>query len=167
MSDESLGWSHAGISLLKRDSSDRESRYVRVPNRVFQEEDILLLGHDVDWYVNEGSGVLIVTHNRLDQEEYEYTGKSTKFSEGDSKYGLTVPKPFYDENRGIDGTDVVPHPIDKVQLTRDEALHFIYQEGMATGTKKSCYVLTEEQFDKRFSDSDKWDGSLDQVPKFF
>jgi len=166
MSDEPLGWSHAGISLLKLDSRDPESRYVRVPNRVFKEEDILLLGHDVDWYVNEVTGVLIITHNRLDREEYEYTGRSTKFSKGDSKYGLTVPSSFYND-QGVDGTDVVPHPIDKIQLTRDEPLHFIYHEGMATGSKKSCYVLTEEQFDKRFSDSDKWDGSLDQVPKFF
>ena len=164
MSEEEVEWSHAGISKIKEDDG---SRYVRVPDRVFRDEDILKLDHSVDWYYNEYSQTLIVTHSRLDKEDYQYTGKSTRFIEGDSKYGLVIPKPFYDSESGIGGTSVQSEGTRDVILPEEGFLHFLYHNGMAEGTKKSCYVLTEEQFNKRFSDSDAWDGTLEQTPKFF
>jgi hypothetical protein len=164
MTEEELEWSHAGISVMKEDDG---SRYLRVPNRIFRDEDILKLGRSTKWFFNDASRTLIITRNELEKEDYEYSGASTKFTKGDSKYGLTVPKPFYDDDAGIEGTAVTSEAMNKVNLSKDGFFHFIYHSGMSSGTKKSCYVLTEEQYDKRFSDSDVWDGALDQVPKFF
>ncbi|MXR52383.1 hypothetical protein GRX03_12310 [Halovenus sp. WSH3] len=164
MTEEELEWYHAGISMMKKDG---DGRYVRVPDRIFRDEEILRLGHSVDWYFNDASRTLIITHNHLEKEDYEYSGASTRFTEGDSKYGLTVPKPFYDDDAGIEGTSITNDVMEKLDLPKDGFLHFVYHSGMISGTKESCYILTEEQFDKRFSDSDVWDGALDQVPKFF
>jgi hypothetical protein len=164
MSEEEVEWSHAGISKIKEDSGDK---YVRVPDRVFRDENILELDHTVTWYYNEYSQTLIVSQSRLDKEDYRNTGRSTKFRKGDSKYGLVIPKPFYDNDSGVRGTGVQPEKMRDVILPEEGFLHFLYHNGMAEGTKKSCYVLTEDQFNKRFSDSDAWDGTLEQTPKFF
>ncbi|WP_181687405.1 hypothetical protein [Halorhabdus salina] len=164
MSEADHDWNHAGISKIK---DDGDTKYARVPDRVFREEEILILNRSVDWYFNDISQTLIVTHNRLDEEDYEYTGVSTKFLEGNSKYGLTIPKVFYDSSQGVRGTGVKSDLIDEIELPVTGFLHFVYHSDMAEGDKKSCYVLTDSQFDVWVSDSDAWDGSLDQTPRFF
>lgn len=164
MKDVDYDWKHAGISKIKDNGG---SKYVRVPDRIFRDNDILRLGHSVDWYFNDASQILIATHNRLDKEDYEYTGVSTMFSKGDSKYGLTIPKSFYDSSHGVRGTRVKSDLIDAIELPEICFLHFVYHTGMVNGGKKSCYVLTDNQFDIWVSDSDAWDGSLEQIPRFF
>lgn len=164
MSDKEQYFHHAGITEIKKDGG---SFRVRIPDRVFREESILKLERPVNWHYNIVSGVLIVTNDFLEKSDYEYTGESTTFTEGNAEYKCTVPKLFFNTNAGIDTTGVTPEYADTVQLSSDGILHFIYNQGMADGDTQSCYVLTENQFDKRFSNSNDWDGSLDQVPKFF
>jgi hypothetical protein len=162
MSDD-RGWEHAGISPIKGNGS----RTVRIPDKLFREEEILTLGKWVQWHYEKTTDVLIVSHNDLDEEDYEYSNKSTKFREGDSEYTCVVPKIFFEDYIGKGDQDIQPRAADVVNLAPDERLHFIYHSEMAEGRIKSCYALTDEQFDERFTDSDVWNGQLDQVPKFF
>jgi hypothetical protein len=154
-------WDHAGISKIKGD----DSRYVRIPDRLFREEDILEVGFPVDWYYETTVGILIVSQQRLKKDDYEFSGESRDFREGDSEYSCVVPKAFFEDFEGR--SKIKPRCAKVVNIPVNGRLHFMYHDEMAEGSVKSSYVLTDEQFDKRFSDSDRWDGTLSQVPKFF
>jgi len=164
MAEEDVFWIHAGISEIgEEDGSYR----VRVPDRVFRDERILKLGRYVNWHYNKVTGILIVTHDYLEKEDYEYTEESTKFTEGDSEFKLTVPKLFFEDGQGVRGTGVEPEFSQAIEVPREGFLHFVYNREMSDSETKSCYVLTEEQFDARFADSDHFDGSMQQAPMFF
>jgi hypothetical protein len=160
MSD-SLHWNHAGISRIKGE----ESRYVRIPDRLFRDTDILTLGRPIHWYYEDTIGILVISQQHLDKPEYEYSGESRDFREGDSEYSCGVPKAFFNDFQGKGTPDIEPRAADRINVPKDGRLHFMYHDEMSEGSIKSCYVFTEEQFDKRFSDSDKW-SELDQVPRF-
>jgi hypothetical protein len=161
MGDEERSWSHAGISKIMGE----ESRYVRIPDRLFRETSILKLGLPVHWYYETTIGILIISQQHLEKQDYEYSGESRKFREGDSEYTCGVPKAFFEDFKGKGDPDIEPRCAELVNLQRDGWLHFIYHDEMVEGRVKSCYVLTEDQFDQRFSASDRW-AELDQVPRF-
>lgn len=164
MTDEGQFWFHAGISEIGEQNG---TRYVRIPDRLFRKEDILVPERPVNWHYNVVTGVLIITHDFLEKEDYEYTEESTKFREGDSEYTCTVPKLFFEDNQGVRGTEVEPDITQTIRLPKEGFLYFMYNRDMRDSKTKSCYVLTEEQYDRRFADSDHFDGSLEQGPMFF
>jgi len=164
--DHDQFWFPAGISDLQEKNG---SLRVRIPDRLFREKDIIEPGKDINWHYNTVTGVLVIVSEKysFDSDDYDYSGEATDFSPGDNgDYRCVVPKVFFKEGSGSKGTGIEPEFKDLIQLSSDEYLYFVYNKDMVEGKPKSCYVLTEQQFDKRFSDSDHWDGELDQAPKF-
>lgn len=156
-------WHHAGVSQINPNGSYR----VRIPDRLFKDTDILKLGRQINWYYETTVGVLMITNQHLERDNYEYSGESTTFKKGsDNEYKSTIPKEFFPDYIGSGSPAIKPRIAQVVNLIEDDWLHFMYHDGMAEGRVKSCYVFTSEQFDQRFSDSDRWDGELDQVPRF-
>ncbi|MFA1610059.1 hypothetical protein [Halobellus rubicundus] len=160
MTDRS--WTVAGISKIKGE----ESRYVRIPDRLFREESIVKPGFPVLWHYEKTVGVLIISRNELKEENYEYSGESRKFREGDSEYTVGIPKAFFSDFKGRGEPKIDPRAADKINLQKDGWLHFVFHEDMTETDPKTCYVLTEDQFDKRFSDSDQLQ-EIEDVPRFY
>ncbi|MXR40076.1 hypothetical protein GRX01_01705 [Halobaculum sp. WSA2] len=161
MREDDRSWTHAGVSKIKGSGS----RYVRIPDRVFREESILKPGFPVLWHYEKTVGVLIATRQELEEPNYEYSGESRNFRAGDSEYTCGIPKAFFDDFKGRGEPKMKPRAAEKIDLPRDGWLHFVFHDRMTEGSKKSCYVLTEDQFNQRFSDSDQL-REIEQVPKF-
>ncbi|WP_157573589.1 hypothetical protein [Haloplanus natans] len=157
MSGTDRFWTHAGIAEVQEYNG---SKQIRIPDRLFREESILELGFDVHWYYHSVTGVVLVTKNHLEEEEYEYVG-STKFSKGDSSYLCVIPAKLFDGYEGRGSPKAQPEISKKVNLPEDGWLHFMYHKGMNNEDKKSAYILTENQYSDRFDDSD-----LSGVPRF-
>ena len=160
MTEEDQFWYHAGLSKIKQDGEDG-SNVVRVPDRTFRDENILQLGMHINWYFNRGTGILIATHHILDKDDYIFSGKSTKFREGDSEYQCTVPSIFF----AGEGDNTLVE--EKTDLETGDILHFVFNRDMAENDDKSVYVMTDKQYNNRFGDSDYFDGQLEQAPRFF
>jgi hypothetical protein len=157
-----MSWTHAGISKIKGE----DSRYVRIPDRLFREESIVELDLPVLWHYEKTVGVLIISRDKLKEKNYEYSGESRKFREGDSEYTVGVPKAFFSDFKGRGEPKIDPRAADKINLVENGWLHFVFHDEMVEGDVESCYILTEDQFDKRFSDSDKL-GEIEEVPRFY
>lgn len=162
MSEEDRFWHHAGISDIR----DKKGSFaVRIPDRLFRDNDILTLGVPVFWSIHAVIGTVIISDHRLEGDEYEFV-KYTKFREGDSEFECTIPKEFFTDFEGRGGPAIQPIIADRVNLELDERLHFMWHDGMEESPTKSCYVFTEAQFLDRFEESDLWDESLSEVPQF-
>jgi len=162
-------WHHAGISEIK---SYDGTKMVRIPNDLFREEDIVELGKPVHWYYNtepgdaDEMGLVVISKQHLDEKDKYVYVDSTDFTEGNSEYRCTIPKKFFDDYEGQGSPKAKPQLTKSLQLPDTGFLHFMYHREMTEADTKSCYVLTDKQFDKRFSNSDLWDGELSEVPKF-
>jgi len=155
-------WTHAGISEIK---DKKGSKRVRIPDRLFRDEDIVELGKPIYWHYNTEIGVVVISKQELEEDEYEMV-EFSKFSEGDSEYLCTIPKKFFKGFEGVGSPKAKPEITRKIELPETGFLHFMYHDGMVEGNIKSCHVLTDTQFSKRFSNSNLWNGKLSEVPRF-
>lgn len=163
-------WTHAGISEIK----DKDvSKRVRIPDKLFRDEDIAELGKPIYWHYHTEIGVVVISKEELDyynnrdedKDVYEMVDFN-KFSEGDSEYLCTIPKKFFKGFEGTGSPKAKPEITGEIELPETGFLHFMYHDGMAEGDTKSCHVLTDTQFSERFSDSNQWNGELSKVPRF-
>lgn len=160
MVDTDHTWKHAGISDIDDDGR------IRVPDEIFQDQDILSVGSPVHFSYNKVVKILIVSNMELEKDEYETVDFNKLGGENDN-FRVTVPSQFF-EDKTEQGDPTLSRDVPKkAQVQTGENRHFVYHTGMTEGSIRSCYLLTDEQFDKRFSDSDRWDGTLEQVPKFY
>jgi len=160
MEETDQTWNHAGISEVNEDGR------IRVPDEIFQEQDILSVGSPVHFSYEKIVKILIVSNRELEKDEYE-TEDFNKLGGENDNYRVTIPSQFF-EGKPQQGEPAITRDVpEKAQIEYGENRHFIYHTGMANGSIRSCYLLTDEQFNKRFSDSDRWDGTLEQVPKFY
>lgn len=150
-------WQMAGVSEVQ--DSDGTKR-VRIPDRLFKDEDILEVGEDVRWYLDTVTNVIVVSKYFLEDDEYESVD-STSFTKGDSTYRCTVPKKLFEGYEGRGSPKANPEVAEKVSLPEEEWLVFMYHQGMAESDTKSAYVMTQSQYSDRFDDSD-----LSGIPKF-
>jgi len=153
-------WNHAGISGVEESTS---SYRIRIPDRLFEEEDIVSLGERIYW-AYETVGIAVISNQELTDGNYEAVDH-TDFTDSDS-YRSTVPKKFFEDFKGRGnptGDTSVP---EKAQFELGERRHFLYNQKMSEGDVKSCWLLNDEEFSLRFENSDSWEGDLDQVPKF-
>lgn len=154
-----MRWRHAGISEIRKED---DSYKIRIPDLLF-EEDIVGEGLPAHWAYETTVGILIISNNELEKEGYEPQGFRTV--EKDKRL-CVIPKVFFPDFEGR-GKPLVSEQLDeKAQAREGERRHFMFNDEMAEGTTKSCYVLNDEQFNERFKDSDAWGGTMDQVPRF-
>jgi flavodoxin len=155
-------WNHAGISEIKDKNG---SKRVRIPDRIFRDEDVVELGKPIYWHYHTDEKFIVIAKEELEGDEYEMI-RYSKFSEGDSEYLCTIPKIFFEGFEGKGSPKVKPEVAEEMELHKKGFLHFIYHDGMVESDPESCYVLTDAQFSERFEDSGLWDGKLSEVPKF-
>jgi hypothetical protein len=158
MSETETEWNHAGISKVK-------GGRVRIPDEIFKDTEILTVGRPVDWSYEKTVKILIASNQELEDEDYETVSHRDLGGKSDN-YRCTIPTDFFEEGEGRGNPDVSPSVPDGAQVENGEDRHFIYSSEMAEGDTRSCYLLTDEQFSKRFEDSDRWGGTLSQVPRF-
>jgi hypothetical protein len=158
MAESDVNWVHAGISEMK------DGR-IRIPDRIFDEAEILTPGLPVHWSYEAVVKIVVLSNQPLDDEKYE-TEAHTTMGDKDDNYRCTVPSEFFRESGARGDPEVKPEVPESAQVREGERRHFMYSIEMAEGNTRSCYVLTDQEFSDRFQDSDIWDGTLDQVPKF-
>lgn len=158
MSETDLEWRHAGISKVK-------DRRIRVPDKVFEDAGIVSVGLPVFWSYESVVKVLILSNRELKDEQYETEGFNTLGGEDDN-YRCTIPSAFFAEGKARGNPEVSPSVPEEAQVEDGERRHLMYTSEMVRGDTRSCYVFTDQEFSDRFEDSDIWDGTLDQVPKF-
>lgn len=158
MGDTESEWNHAGISKVV-------DRRVRIPDEIFEKDKILTTGRPVDWSYEKTVGILIASNQPLEDDDYE-TVDHTDLGGKTDNYRCTIPSAFFEEGEGRGSPEVAPSVPDEAQVENGERRHFIYSTEMVEGDIRSCYLLTDEQFSKRFEDSDRWGGTLSQVPRF-
>lgn len=149
-------WIPAGISEIMEYDGVKK---VTVPPRLYRDEEILVEGVDVRWYVNTVTDVVVVTKHYLEDDEYEFVA-STSFPGGDN-HRITIPKKFFKDYKGRGSPKIRPEIVEKIELPEDGWLHFMYHRNITESDKQSCYVYTESQFDNRFGDDD-----MSGVPRF-
>jgi hypothetical protein len=171
MTEDSEEWKHAGISEVNTyEKNGRKQRYIRIPDRIIGRKhqepvEILKSGRPIYWSYDKTVKTVIVSKPELQNPDYKYVDTS-KFSESNN-FRTTIPARFFADFEGTDKYEVQsPVPVE-ARFTDGERRHFIFNRSMAQEQIKSCYVLTEEEFSIQFSDSDRWEGDLSQVPKFF
>lgn len=158
MSEGGSNWTHTGISKVK------DGR-IRVPNPVFEDKDILEPGEPVQWSYEKVLNVLIVSNRKLLDDEYESVATS-KLGGDEDNYRCTVPSEFF-AGKTQQGNPKASYTVpDGPRVENSERRHFMFHNGMVEGGTKSCYVFNDEQFSRRFENSDLWDGTLDKVPQF-
>jgi hypothetical protein len=161
-------WFHAGISVVKeKPDNNGVKRLVRIPDGIIWEEDsqydILEIGEPVHWAYDMASEVLIVSGSRLKNRE-DYNPAGYHKLRVDNK-NAKIPEGLFSEPGGKgQHHDAMRAGIDIDPFVIGEQRHFITNSEMASGDTRSCYVLNDVQFSKRFSG--EWDGNLDQVPRF-
>ncbi|ERG90099.1 MAG: hypothetical protein J07HQW1_00112 [Haloquadratum walsbyi J07HQW1] len=152
-------WNHAGIGEV----SDGESRSVQIPELV-RSRGILSTGKPVYWSYERVVGVAVVSSSELEDDEYvsvDYRG----LQDASNGYSCTVPARFFGDFKGR-GDPKVSKPVpERARFEPGETVHLMFSEAMAESDPSSCYVLTDEEFNERFKDSDAWDGRLDEVPR--
>ena len=158
MSETDMKWRHAGISEVK-------DRRIRIPDRIFEDPEIVSVGSPVFWSYETVVKILILSNHELEDDQYETKGHNTLGDVGDN-YRCTIPSDFFAEGNARGDPEVSPSVPEKAEAENGERRHFMYTPEMASGDTRSCYVLTDQEFSDRFEDSDIWDGTLDQVPKF-
>jgi len=171
-------WTHTGISEIKDKNG---SKRVRIPDRLFRDEDIVELGKPIYWHYHTEEGFVAISKDVLGENDGAILGGSkeeesydddyemvnyNKFSEGDSEYLCTVPRIFFEGFEGRGSPGINPIVAEELELPEKGFLHFMYHDGMVESDPKSCYVLTDMQFSDRFSNSNLWDGKLSEVPRF-
>lgn len=155
MVDEDF-WTIAGVSkILDYEGSAK----VTIPSRLFEDEDILTKGRDIQWYINRVTDTVVVSRNDLTDDEYIFVS-STSFSEKDNSR-TTVPAKLFEDYEGRGSHNVKPEKLKNMAWDRTGWVYFIYHRGMDEGVKQSCYAFREDEFDQRFSDD-----ILDGVPRF-
>ena len=158
MGEGGSGWNHAGISKIK------DGR-IRVPDPVFEDSKILSAGESVQWSFEKVVNVLIVSNRKLLSDDYKPVDVSKLGDDGDN-YRCTVPSQFFaDKTEQGDPEASYTVPEDATG-ENGERRHFMYHSRMMEEGTKSCYLFNDEQFSRRFENSDLWDGSLNQVPQF-
>lgn len=152
-------WNHAGISEV----SEGESRSVQIPD-LLRSRGILSTGRPVYWSYENVVGVAVVSDSKLEDDEYVSVGYRG-LQDASNGYSCTVPARFFGDFKGR-GDPEVSKPVPKnARFEPGERVHFMFTDAMAESDPSSCYVLTDDEFDKRFNDSDRWDGRLDEVPQ--
>jgi len=159
MPDTNRTWKHAGISEVNDDGR------IRVPDEIFQEQEILSVGSPVHFSYDKVVGILIASNRELEKDGYKTEG-FRKLGGDNDNFRVTIPSQYFEDKTEQGDPAVTQEVPEKARVEPGEQRHFVYHTGMAEGSIRSCYLLTDNEFDKRFSDSDRWDGTLDQVPRF-
>ena len=163
MSEQDIKWYHAGISKVKDDNG---SCVTRIPDRLFKEDEMLIPGNPVYWSFEKVVGILVASNNRLQDEEEYTTVDFRKFQGEENNYTCVIPKRFFDDYQGRGNPHGLQPVPEHARVKLGDRYHFMYSTRMAEGNTRSCYVLNDQQFSDRFENSDIWDGTLDQVPRF-
>lgn len=109
--------------------------------------------------------VLVASNRELEKDEYKDVDFNKLGDESDN-YRVTIPSQFF-EDKSERGDPNFSRDVPKdAQVTIGERRHFMYHSEMAEGDIRSCYLFSDAEFNKRFDDSDRWDGKLNQVPEF-
>ncbi len=149
-------WRVAGISELgQKDGSST----IYLPDRLYQDEDILEKGVDVRWYLDTASNTVIVSKNHLEKDNYVFVD-SVSFSDSDNSR-IVVPAKLFSDYGGEGGHGVKPEKLEGLEWSRTGYLCFAYHAGMNEGVKQSCYVFREDEFSDRFDDE-----KLEGAPRF-
>lgn len=163
-------WQHMGISQINqyKRSNGRSYYRVRLPDEIIDStsefQPIAKPGRPVYWSFETVSGTIVISDTELDDKNYEFVN-TTDFG-GDSNNRTTVPKEFIEPHPGKGSPQINREVADEIRVEADERLHFMYHSDMRSSSPRSCYALTDNEFQRRFNDSEVWNGSLDQVPKF-
>jgi hypothetical protein len=136
---------------------------VMIPDGLF-EAGILKQNQDANWAYEKVSGVLIVSNQPLDDQEY-HNVDTRKVLKNDSR--CTVPAPFFPPGHDASPQDIAESVHENAYVRRGERRHFIYQVGMDEGKKRSCYLLTDDELQARLSGPEDWVGNFESIPKFF
>lgn len=166
MSDENSFWHIAGITPIEEKKGDDEGYKVRIPDRLFKpgKAEILELNSDIHWSYEKNTLIAIISNHEPRKNQYEWIG-SRVFNYTNEDYKTTIPKEFFTGYQGEGSPETVPEPVRKIELPPGEDVIFTYNDEMKEGEVKSCYVLTEKQYNKRFAKSDV-DESLASAPRF-
>lgn len=135
---------------------------VEMPDGLFDagivEEEAL-----VNWAYERVTGVVIVSNESLEDEEYHNVGERKIYTNGYCQ----VPEPFFPPNHDARTEKIAKSVHEKAYVRRDQRRHFVYQVGMDDGEKRSCYLLTDEELQDRLSGPDDWVGNFESKPQFF
>jgi hypothetical protein len=115
---------------------------VRLPDELF-ETGILQRGGTVIWAYEKLNGVLIVSNQPLEDDEYLNVGTRNVHDDG----RCTIPTEFFppdDEARSHEAVESVP---ENAYVRQGQRYHFVYKVGMDEGETRSCYLLTGEELD--------------------
>jgi len=173
MTSEDPDWKHAGISEVKSYDNGRIDRRIRVPDRILgrnHPDPVQMFktepGNPIYWYYNRHTNIVCISNDYLDDPHDEYKWiYDSNFSDS-SSYRVNIPRPFFSEFTGDSRTKYgtgKPVP-ETARFEVREDRHFVYNTQMEKGEVQSCYIITEEQFNRRFRGSDLWD--LSSVPRF-
>ncbi|MGB9934053.1 hypothetical protein [Haloarcula amylolytica] len=127
------------------------------------EEGILEDGGRVYWSYDRVVGTLILSNAELTNRE-DFNTVDSRSIYDNRVSGL--PAEFFSDYGGDANRDSRQVP-ENAQVKRGERRHFLYQEGMATGETRSCYLLTDEGVTNRLQDPGQIEGNYDTIPDFF
>lgn len=158
--EEDTGWYYVGNGNI-----NHAANRIQFPDGIF-EAGILDRGGEAYWSYERVVGTLIVSNDELTESEtYNCVGSRQIGGSGDNHRG-GIPAEFFADYGGNVGRDARQVP-EKAWIRNGEERHFVYRDEMASGTTRSCYLLTGDQIANRLKGPDDWEGSFDSVPKFF
>ena len=170
MTGEDTEFFHAGICEVKEyQRSGNIIRVIRLPDRILDRKhpdpvSILEPEKPVYWHYEKNVKNVVIADTTLSDSSYKYVTTSD-FSSGNN-FRTTIPAAFFNDFEPKDKKSVRSGVPEGAMFRSGELRHFIYNKRMSEGNTRSCYVLTEDEFSKQFSDTGIWDGDLSQVPKF-
>ncbi|WP_226023691.1 hypothetical protein [Halomicrobium salinisoli] len=151
------GWIYVAPDTVKH-----QTGRVVLPDGLF-EAGILEDRGTAHWAYDRVVGVVILSNAELEDDEYHTVDEMSIYGDRQCK----IPEPFFPPDHDARPDQVSQAVHEKAHVRRGERRHFVYQVGMDEGETRSCYLLTDEQLQKRISSADDWVGNFDSIPKFF
>lgn len=149
---------------------ESEAPRLTTPNGIL-EAGILEEDGEINWAYEVVSNTIIVSNRRLEmtkkpkgEREYRHVGTRKVTKSGDR---IRVPCPLQPgPSRG--DMEILKETIpDSAFVYPDERYHFVYRGDMADGETRSCYLLTDEEVQRRLSGPEDWGGNFEPTPQFF
>lgn len=155
----------SGLYYVGHGNITPSANRVQFPDGIF-EAGILERDGRAFWSYERVVGVLIVSNAELEnRENYNLVGDRSIGGSGDN-HRCTIPAEFFESHGGTAKQDS-EQVHEKAQIRKGQERHFVYQDGMASGDTRSCYLLTGQQIVDRLKEPGDWAGSFDSAPQFF
>jgi hypothetical protein len=113
---------------------------IRLPDGLF-EAGILERGGTTNWAYKKVSGVLVVSNQQLNGDEYRNV--DTRRISDDGK--CRIPQAFFPPDHEARPQMVAESVHEKAFVREGERRHFVYRTGMDEGDLRSCHLLTDEE----------------------